>query len=286
MSPPSYPPFHSMAESDSDYNRCCAKCHNPRTSEDFLKYHFKPLQQAQPSDSPPTVTANHHVEDENDECAICRNSYGSTNLVVMQLDTHHQVTGLPTCRHVFGRACIEQLIRLTDDGPVRCPMCRTQWCYKTSLTDRNAYLAPYPLGQIPYYIEKQMRIYYLDYTTMYLQMYNTPNYEQGLDMTSCIFLQEWEAREMIHHLLEQDEFQEEIAVFREKCTATLENPGFDPWDPDALLIVGLGNALSFNNWHADKSTIEQAIFYASLRSPRGMRICSTAYEVYAAAEAN
>jgi hypothetical protein len=96
MSPPSYPPFHSMAESDSDYDRCCAKCHNPRTSEDFLKYHFKPLQQAQPSDSPPTVTANHHVEDENDECAICRNSYGSTNLVVMQLDTHHQVTGLPT----------------------------------------------------------------------------------------------------------------------------------------------------------------------------------------------
>jgi len=253
---------------------CCAKCHDPRTSEDFLKNHLKPQLLGTPA----------HIVTEHDECAICRLAYGSENLAVMQVDHPYEVTGLPTCNHTFGRACIEQLIRVSENGYLHCPLCRANWCWVFG--PKNGILDPMSLKH--YYVERQMLIYSCDYIAAWDYFY--PSVPKDIDVSRRYV--HWEVEDegmfyaMIRAILELPEYTERITRLQEQCKATLENPGFNPWDPAALLLVGVENPLAYTNWHADMATLIQAIFYAICRSPRGGRICNVLCEVYYAEEAS
>jgi hypothetical protein len=75
-----------------------------------------------------------HVEevqftpDSDEECPICRLSYGSENLTVCMRDVPVRIVGIPGCNHIFGKACITQISK--EGSRNLCPLCRTQW-YKS-----------------------------------------------------------------------------------------------------------------------------------------------------------
>jgi hypothetical protein len=222
----------------------------------------------------PSITLE--IADEEEECAICQRTYGGENLAVMKLDSHHQVVGLADCRHVFGRACIEQVIRLTETDFVRCPLCRTQWCYVIGDED----VGIDPPGLIHYYTLRTALIGACDYTTVRKHLWAHPGYGPHVSQRSTsAFAIERKFRTDFRRSLESPEFVEKISKLREACKATLQNPGFDPWDPDVLLMVSIQNPLAFTNWHADIATITQACFHAICRSFRGRRILDTFYSV-------
>lgn len=68
---------------------------------------------------------------------------GSEKLSLMKLDHAYYVTGIGGCPHMFGRACVEQIVRNYDGGWLHCPFCRADWCYVISddnLEDTNPML--------------------------------------------------------------------------------------------------------------------------------------------------
>jgi len=251
---------------------CCARCHHPPTTEDFLANHLTP----KPSATRTHTVAEHDVDH---ECAICRLPYGSENLAVMQVDHPYQVTGHRTCNHTFGRACIEQLFRVSDNGYLRCPLCRAYWCWVFGLW--NGVQDPISLQE--YYVEKQQLIHSRDFWTTMDYVYPADMDVRAEASRKHSYWQlnhESTFRWVTRRELERPEFVERIAKLQEQCKATLKNPGFDPWDPSALLMVSVENPLAYTNWHALRETLVQAIFYAACRSPRGERICDVIYEVY------
>ncbi|KAF2826590.1 hypothetical protein CC86DRAFT_405860 [Ophiobolus disseminans] len=150
-------------------------------------------------------------------------------------DDLHQVTGLGPCRHVFGRACVEYLIRVSDSRWLRCPLCRADWCYVSSDDlDRT----PPPMSLRHYCTEKQILIYACDYATMRYFLFGEPEYCRDIcpiptDGLSLMV----EIGRLLRTVLTSPPFVSKIARLQEACMATLEAPGFDPRAPAALSMV-------------------------------------------------
>lgn len=249
------------------------------TPEDFLKYHFKPCATPAAVEPPSTLdTACPAAEGDDDvECAICQQPYGSENLAVMQRDAKYGVTGYPNCNHMFDRACVKQLIRLTEKSWVRCPLCRAEWCYIYDDDDSESH----PLALRHFYTEKTILLYALDYASLRYYLYHEPEYEASrLDGTSvgdgisAIEMIEgavaW--RSEFRDALHTPKFAARLAELRYNCSATLDNPGLDPWDPCVLLPGGSQNEYAYTNWHADTDMLAQVLTHAMSSSRRGFRV--------------
>lgn len=271
---------------------CCTKCHDPRTSEDFLKHHFKPTSPPATEDTSSQGQPNLSTTLEDDhDCSICRLPYGSENLTVMMRDHPCQVTGLSTCRHTFGIACIKNLMRTHGHGWVRCPLCRTDWCYNMTSQDPGAIQSEPSESLRQYYTERAMLVYGAGYQRAFAFLYGDSAHsgirkrDPALPFGPFAYerdeIIDYEHKTMlaIYQQFNTETWRRDIEKLAESTdTATLDDPGFDPWDPAALFMVGVANPISFTNWNTDTRTLVQAFYYAMERSQRGMRICQSSVE--------
>ncbi|KNG44717.1 hypothetical protein TW65_08429 [Stemphylium lycopersici] len=86
---------------------CCTTCTSRRTCAEFLTHHVK----TPDSTSEPI-------------CRICWQPFGSLNLRLGSTDDACQVINIPNCAHVFGSACLRNLVQT---GSTCCPLCRAPW---------------------------------------------------------------------------------------------------------------------------------------------------------------
>jgi hypothetical protein len=256
--------YHSMSNTNvpegtnttAANERCCDKCDEPRTWEQFRFNHM--------------WLPEHPVEDDA-VCAICHEPYGNEDLSNLLVDHACAILGIPQCTHIFGYDCICSMIHFADeDATTRCPLCRTPWWYNEDsgsgpITEQDRHI------QSEDWAERCQR----DYNTMRWILFQEPDYA---DAYPPMALEEAAWKRYIFYglraALQTLIFEEMIAKLRENCNInTIAEAIFEPYEamsqPFQLTAV-----FQFNNYHLQTDRIALAMYH-TLSTWRGSRLLDT-----------